>query len=180
MRGSTSSRPTLVGKRSPSRARCARSLSTGRASSDFYHLLAGLPRVSLFSDARDIDVQNAALMTSANNAVHPSPPTTLNCYTASGYNGAFNPIQALGASGVQAIDLYLDALGPDATAAPQGHWLLLLPQVQVATGDIPIGTPSNALWTMGPFGSRPDRPAGTARPPRGFVPSDVVPRTSFR
>ena len=147
---------------------------------NFYRLLAGLPRVSLSSDVRDVDVQNAALMASANSAAHPSPPATWNCYTASGYNGAFNSIQALGASGVQAIDLYMEALGPDAASAPQRRWLLYPPQVQVATGDIPVGTRSNALWTMGPFGARPDRPAGTAWPPRGYVPWDVVPRTSKR
>jgi len=142
---------------------------------------AGLPWVSLFSDARDIDVQNAVLMTSANNAVHPSSPATWNCCcSASGYNGACNLIQALGASGVQVIDLYLEALDSVAAAAPQRRWLLYLPQARVAMGDILIAAQSNALWTMGPFGSRPDRPASTACPPRGFVPWDVAPRTAGR
>ena len=125
-------------------------------------------------------MQNAALMTSANNAAHPSPPAAWNCYTASGYNGAFNSVQALGTSGVQAIDLYMEALGPDAAAAPQRRWLLYPPQVQVATGDIPVGYPEQCAVDDGSVRVAPDRPAGTAWPPRGYVPWDVVPRTSKR
>jgi hypothetical protein len=85
---------------------------------------AGLPRVSLFSGAKDIDVHNATLMTSANNAVHPSPRATWNGYSTSGYNGACNLIQALGASGAQVIDLYLEVLGSIAAATPPRRWLL--------------------------------------------------------
>jgi hypothetical protein len=146
---------------------------------NFYRLLSGLGRVSRFADSKDIDVQNAALMMSANGAVNNSPPASWNCYTASGYNGAFNSILALGVSGVDAVEAYLEAAGDSAAAGRR--WLLYPPQQQLAIGDIPSGTQSNAIWTLGPWGSSTGWVTTPGLwPPKGYVPWDTLPAASNR
>jgi len=150
---------------------------------NYYRRIAGLPgNVGLQTGAPVSETQSAALMFSANGALSHSPPAGWTCYTAAGADAAGNSNIALGASGVDAIDLYMDDGGAGNTAAGHRRWILYPPQVAVATGDIPAsgGTPANALWTLGPFGTRPPTPTGVAWPPAGFVPWDVLPAGSKR
>ena len=101
---------------------------------NYYRLIAGLPgNVGLQGGAAAGDTQNAALMFSANDALSHSPPSGWSCYTASGATGAGNSNIALGASGVDAIDLYMDDGGAGNTAAGHRRWILYPPQVAVAT-----------------------------------------------
>jgi uncharacterized protein YkwD len=149
---------------------------------NYYRLLAGLPPVVQFGASQTTDAQNAALMMSANNQVSHSPPPSWLCYTASGANAAANSNLALGAFGVDAIDIYMDDAGAGNDAVGHRRWLLFPPQTSVATGDIPTsgGNAANALWVLGPFGGRPSTPNGVAWPPQGYVPWDLLPAGSNR
>jgi hypothetical protein len=147
-----------------------------------YRTLVRLPDVVLTGDSRAADVQNAALMFSANSDLDHFPPNTWACYTSSGANGASHANIALGMTGFDAIDGYMDDFGVGNEAVGHRRWILFPPQAVVATGDVPAGAgpSSNALWTLGPFGTRPATPNGTAWPPRGYVPWDMLPATSNR
>jgi hypothetical protein len=151
---------------------------------NYYRLLAGLPgNVGLFADAKVTDVQNAALMMSANDALSHSPPQSWLCYSAAGATGAGNSNIALGYNGgVAAMDGYMDDSGGGNAAVGHRRWILYPPQANIATGDIPAGTwrGANALWVLGPFGTRPPTPNGVAWPPEGFVPWDLLPASSHR
>jgi uncharacterized protein YkwD len=152
---------------------------------NFYRALAGLPsNLPVLSDTRSTDVQNAALAFSANDQLSHSIPTTWSCYSASAANGAANSNIALGLSGTDAVDAYIDDPGSGGNAAV-GHrrWILYPPQIGFATGDIPSGLSANALWISGnnfSFGTRPPTPNGVAWPPEGYVPWDLLPAGSNR
>ncbi len=151
---------------------------------NYYRLLAGLPaNVRLFADAKATDVQNAALMMSANNALSHSPPSSWLCYSASGANGAGNSNIALGYNGgIDAMDGYMDDNGSGNTAVGHRRWILYPPQANIATGDVPSGSQrgANSLWVLGPFGTRPSTANGVAWPPEGYVPWDMLPAISNR
>jgi uncharacterized protein YkwD len=151
---------------------------------NYYRRLSGLPgNVGLFTDAKATDAQNAALMFSANNALSHAPPTSWLCYTASGATGAGNSNIALGYNGgVDAMDGYMDDNGSGNGAVGHRRWILYPPLANVATGDIPSSGQrgANALWVLGPLGTRAPTPNGVAWPPQGYVPWDLMPGVSNR
>jgi uncharacterized protein YkwD len=154
---------------------------------NYYRALAGLPsNLPVLNDSRSTDDQNAALVFSANDDLSHTIPNTWLCYSDSAANGASHSNIALGLSGVDAVDAYMDDPGSGGNSAV-GHrrWILYPPQIGFATGDIPSGgnLASNALWIAGnnfSFGTRPPTPNGVAWPPQGFVPWDVLPAGSNR
>jgi hypothetical protein len=155
---------------------------------NFYRALSGLPgTVGLFSEPEGTDTQAAALIFSANQSLSHSPPSNWLCWTQAGADGAGNSNIALGfgndaAAGPGAVDLYMDDGGAGNTAAGHRRWVLFPPQAQMASGSIPYNPQwaSNALWVLGPFGSRPPTPNGVAWPPRGYVPWQLLPADSNR
>lgn len=156
---------------------------------NFYRAMAGLPgTVTLIGGVIATDTQAAALMFSANNALSHSPPSSWACYTSAGYTGANNSNIAAGygnnaAAGPGAIDIYMDDSGSNNTAAGHRRWILYPPQVAMDSGSTPYDPPhyaANALWTLGPFGSRPTPTIGVAWPPRGYVPWQLLPSGSDR
>ena len=155
---------------------------------NFLRALSGLPgNVALFGGTRSSETQSAALMFSANHSLSHSPPATWTCWTSAGADGASHSNIALGsgsnsASGTGAISLYMDDPGSGNSASGHRRWILYPPQVQMDSGSIP-SNPSwaaNALWVLGPFGSRPSTPNGVAWPPRGYVPWQLLPSGSNR
>jgi len=152
---------------------------------NFYRALAGLPGTVLQTSDTTIggNAQSAALMMSAQGSLSHSPGSTWACYSeggAGGSGGAGSANLALGRAGPGAIDLYVDDPGSGNEFVGHRRWLLFPPQQVMATGDIPSGTRSNALWVFGPQGVRPPTPEGVAWPPRGFVPYQVLPTASNR
>jgi VCBS repeat protein len=148
---------------------------------NYYRALASLPwSLPLLGGQQTTDNQNAALMMSANNSLSHTPPTNWLCYTASGSNGAGHSNIALGLTGIDAVDAYIDDWGSNNTAAGHRRWILYPPQIGFGTGDLPN---SNALWIAGnnwSFGTRPNTPNGVAWPPQGYVPWDLLPANSNR
>jgi uncharacterized protein YkwD len=148
---------------------------------NFFRALAGLPGISetTSSETRNNN-QAAALIMSANAALSHNPPSSWTCYSSGGSSGAQSSNLALGRAGPEAIDLYIDDPGSFNTAAGHRRWILFPPRITMASGDIPSGTRSNALWVFGASGTRPPTADGVAWPPRGFVPYQVLPTMSDR
>jgi hypothetical protein len=146
---------------------------------NYFRAMAGLPGTVVLDATLNAKDQSAALMMSAQGALSHTPPTTFACYSTAGAQAAGSSNLALFAAGPDAITLYMD----DAGNSNAGHrrWILFPPQVTMGTGSAPSMSgkiSSNALWVLGPFGSRPSGPDGVAWPPRGFVPFQVMPSTS--
>lgn len=121
-------------------------------------------------------------MMSAANALSHSPGTNWACSTAGGREAAGKSNLALGATGPGAIDLYMDDPGSGNTAAGHRRWILNPPARVMGTGSIPSGggSAAHALWVIGGAGSRPPQPAWVAWPPTGFIPYQLMPRSSRR
>jgi len=122
-------------------------------------------------------------MMSAQGALSHSPDTNWSCYTAGGAEAAGKSNLALGADAAAAIDLYMDDPGSGGNAAV-GHrrWILYPPTKIMGTGNIPGtgGRAANDLWVIGGAGARPSQPAWVAWPPAGYLPWQILPRSSRR
>ena len=155
---------------------------------NLYRALAGLPgNISEFGGTDQADDQQAALMFVANGQLSHSPPNTWTCYTAAGATGAGNSNIALGFgagfnfNGPAAIDGYMDDNGN--VSVGHRRWILYPPQTQMADGDVDSTASSNnnssdALWVLGPWGTRPSTPNGEPWPPSGYVPWQLLPANS--
>jgi uncharacterized protein YkwD len=142
---------------------------------NFFRVMAGLPAVQL--DATySAKAGEAALMMAANNALSHDPPASWLCYTAAGAEGAEHSNLALGVSGPEAIDGYMEDGGTTNSAVGHRRWLLHPPATRMGLGDIP--DQANALWVI-------DGGAGAARavtprdgyvawPPKGYVPRSMI------
>ena len=153
---------------------------------NYYRALADLPAVTLLGAPQTAGEQAAALMMAANNALSHTPPPSWTCYGAVGAAAAGESNIALGAQGVEAIDLYMDDSGEGNAEAGHRRWLLYPPRAAMATGDVPgapFGAstyPANALYVFGPSTTRPATPNGIAWPPAGYVPWQNLPAESNR
>ncbi|HVE49665.1 MAG TPA: CAP domain-containing protein [Casimicrobiaceae bacterium] len=151
---------------------------------NYYRALVDLPAVTLSSGVATTQVQAAALMMSAHNALSHAPPTNWTCYSAEGAAGAAAANIFLGRVGVLAIDGYVDDFGPTNTAVGHRRWILFPPRSAMTTGDVPGGNapprPANALHVFGATTARPATPDGIAWPPGGFVPYQSLPALSNR
>ena len=151
---------------------------------NYFRALVDLPAVQLLTGLQTTQVQAAALMMSANNALSHQPPMSWLCFTGDGATGAANANIALGARGVEAIDLYMDDFGAGNAAVGHRRWLLHPPRASMATGDTTGGNmpprPANAVYVFGPQNARPATPNGVAWPPAGFVPYQNLPNRSNR
>jgi hypothetical protein len=157
---------------------------------NLYRALAGLPgNISEFSSAggQQADNQQAALMFVANGALSHTPPNTWTCYTSAGATGAGNSNIALGMgagfnfNGPTAIDGYMDDNGN--VSVGHRRWILYPPQTQMSDGDVDSTASSNnnssdALWILGPWGSRPSTPNGEPWPSSGYIPWQLLPSNS--
>jgi uncharacterized protein YkwD len=142
---------------------------------NFYRQMAGLTDVT-FDSTLSAKAQQMALMIQAQNALSHSPDSSWKCYTADGADAAGHSNIALGASGADAITLYMEDPGDFNTAVGHRRWLLYPDEVQMGSGST---SSANAVWVLGPFGSNP-APEWTAWPPAGYVPSQLVyPRWSL-
>lgn len=155
---------------------------------NYFRVQAGLPgNVTIFNGSEPAGTQAAALIYSAQQQLSHSPPTNWACWTQAGYDAAAKSNIALSygsdtAAGPNAMVMYMDDAGAYNDVAGHRRWLLYPPQTQMASGSIPYGPQwaANALWILGPFGARPATPNGVAWPPRGYVPWQVLPKTSNR
>ncbi|OJJ20575.1 hypothetical protein BKI52_19165 [marine bacterium AO1-C] len=145
---------------------------------NFYRKLVGLPGDIVLNDTKSQKCMQAALMSTANNSLSHSPPTSWSCYTADGREAAGKSNLSLGSAGSRAIDSYIRDAGSGNYFVGHRRWILYPKLAEVGTGDTDR---SNALWVIGNFGSVPDNmPEYVAYPPSGYMPQDLVyPRWSF-
>ncbi len=150
---------------------------------NYFRAMAGLPGDVILSNAWNLKAQDAALMMSAQGALSHSPGTNWSCYTVGGAEAAGKSNLALGADAAAAIDLYMDDPGSGGNAAV-GHrrWILYPPTKIMGTGNIPAtgGWAANDLWVIGGAGARPSQPTWVAWPPAGYLPWQILPRSSGR
>ncbi len=114
------------------------------------------------------------------------------CWSTKAWNGSYHGNLTVGYFGPRAIDVYMadDGLGDDqATNLNVGHrrWILYSRAKDMATGDVPRGTytdasgtypvlPSNSLYVLGVFNSAASSPKQFVTwPPRGYVPAPLKP-----
>lgn len=132
---------------------------------NLYRYLAGLPAV-VTDPARDAKAQACALMQAANPGLSHSPPTTWDCYSSAGAEGAGSSNIAT-AAGVYAVDLYMADWGNEDT---MGHrrWILSNSLGPMGLGSTPGGS---CMWV---FGSSNAGVPWVAWPPPGPVPVDAL------
>lgn len=155
---------------------------------NYFRVQAGLPgNVTLFGGSQPAGTQAAALIFSAQHQLSHAPPSNWTCWTQAGQEAAGKSNIALGfgsdsAAGPNAVVMYMDDPGSGNGMAGHRRWLPYPPQAQMASGSIPYNPQwaANALWVLGPFGTRPPTPAGVAWPPRGYVPWQLLPQGSNR
>lgn len=136
---------------------------------NWYRNLVGLTDAT-FSVEYNRLAQSAALMMSAAGTLSHSPGTDWPCFSEDGRTGAGSSNLALGASGPDAIHLYMD--DPGAGNVRVGHrWWVLRPGTQVfGTGDTQN---TNALHvTSNPL---PGAEPAVAWPKPGHFPADILP-----
>lgn len=154
---------------------------------NYFRAMAGIPAVTGLNSEYSGKAQAAALMMSVNRALDHTPPTSWDCYSEAGREGAGNSNLYLGVYGPAAISGYI--YDPGDGNFPVGHrrWILYPQTHYMGSGDVPPRDgfwPSNALWVFdldNMWGPRPDTRDGyVAWPPPGYVPYQVVyPRWSF-
>jgi len=150
-----------------------------------YRWMAGLPGgVTANIAAQNFNAQQAALMMSANNQLSHTPPSSWVDYTTAGADGASHSNLALGASGTDAIDLYMVDTGSNNTAVGHRRWLLYPPTQTMGVGDIPVSFsffdpngpyPANAVYVIQPQAAPSPSVTTVAWPPAGFVPAPLMP-----
>ena len=147
------------------------SVAATASATNFARALAGLPPVR-FEPSWQPDALAAALMMSAAGDLEHAPPPSWPCYTDAGLRGASSSNLALGATGAQAIELYLH----DEGVPSLGHrlWILDPFALAFATGST---ANANALTvTRGRSPSARNASALIAWPPAGYVPVGLIPR----
>ncbi len=159
---------------------------------NLYRVVAGLPGSVVLKGGNVVnEVQQAALMFSANDALSHSPPSSWDCWTQAGRDGAgeSNIYISWGSNagtGVHAVDAYMDDDGSGNYRVGHRRWILYPPQQAMDSGSIPwsgSGGPAaaNALAVLVALnGSRPATPDGIPWPARGYMPAQMLPEKSHR
>ena len=144
---------------------------------NYYRGMCGLPAVDNIDGVQNSGDQESALIMSRNNNLSHYPDSSWYCYSVAGAAASSKSNIALGAAGPGAIDLYMQDSGTDNYFCGHRRWILFPPQTTMGNGSVtPTSTyyPANALWSTGPFGSRPSAPEYIAWPPPGYVPIDFI------
>ena len=129
-----------------------------------------------------VDAQAAALMSAANDQLSHDPPSTWNCFSASGHRGSSKSNLSLASQGQAGIDLFMN--DPGANNAPVGHrwWTLHPTQVRMGVGSVPGAVwhdQAMSLFVVDDENFFPPTPPAICEP-GGFVPqSTVFPRWSL-
>jgi len=152
---------------------------------NWFRELAGVTDNITFQPSFNASAQDAALIMAANGLLTHTPPSSLNCYTSTGDDGAGSSNLALGSLGWESITGYMEDAGANNAAVGHRRWLLHPPTLEMGTGDIPATATSsatNAIWVFDDniFADGVDRDGFVAWPPPAYVPHAIVPaRWSF-
>lgn len=148
---------------------------------NWYRSMAGAGGPVVDDPALVPSTQAAALIMAAAGDLSHDPPEAWPCWTAAGAEGAGESNLALGATGTEAIDLYIQDPGDHNTSVGHRWWILLPTQTRMGVGDVPGADGrwgANALNVVSGYGSgewATRDPGGyVAWPPPGYVPRPVV------
>jgi hypothetical protein len=148
---------------------------------NFYRAMSGVPTDTVINTIISAKAQQAALIMSAAGSLSHEPDSTWPCYSTDGDEAAGSSNLMLGASGWEAVDVYMSDPGPN--NGPVGHrrWILYPQSRKFGTGDIvdpQSSSSTNALWVVDRDTYSDPRPATrenfVAWPPPGYVPYDLV------
>jgi len=144
---------------------------------NYFRDLVGSPAVS-FDVTMSGKAQQAALMMARNNALSHFPPSTWECYTADGYDGASHSNLYLGVTGARAIAGYMVDPGSGNTAAGHRRWVIDPRLTKMGSGSVDdgAGRRSNALYVVG--GPTQVPPGGPRSTCLGLRPATCRPRSS--
>ncbi len=153
---------------------------------NFYRAMVGVPAAIALNNTFSAKAQQGALMSSANDDIDHSPPTSWTHYTADGAEASDKGNLALGTFGTESIDGYIRDHGSNNAAVGHRRWIFM-PQLQeMGTGDVEAQggfRPANTLWVNDGrvFDTRPaTREEFVAWPAPGHVPYQLVwPRWSI-
>lgn len=146
---------------------------------NYFRRLAGLADDITFDQTKNEDSQAAALMMSANYQLSHFPDESWKCYTEQGKDAAGKSNLALGYSTpTYALSGYMEDSGSNNEAVGHRRWILYSKAAEMGSGFTNNG---HALWVIGGFKSTAtDLPEFIAWPPKGYVPSSLIPdRWSF-
>jgi hypothetical protein len=138
-----------------------------------YRWMAGLPGGVTLDSTENAEAQLAALMMAANDQLSHSPASDWLDYSAAGADAAAHSDLTLGASGTNAIDLYMTDPGAGNTFVGHRRWVLYPSTQTMGVGDIP--GQSNALYVVQPQLAPAPSVTAVAWPPAGFVPVTLMP-----
>lgn len=138
---------------------------------NWYREMAGVSPVS-FDAGLSSKAQQAALIMEAQWGLSHNPPSNWKCWTQTGAHAAGSSNLALGVSGANAIQGYME--DPGAGNEPVGHrrWILYPPQTTMGSGSTSW---ANALYVFAQTGARPATPSLMPWPTAGFFPSPEEP-----
>ncbi|MCE9597484.1 MAG: CAP domain-containing protein [Spirochaetia bacterium] len=144
---------------------------------NYFRAMAGLPAdVTLKSDLSDKDTK-AALMFEANNSLSHGPPASWTCYSKDGAEAAANSNIALGASGPNAIDLYVYDPGSGNYFVGHRRWIFYPRQLVMGSGST---ARANALWVFGEHKQEAPNVPFVAWPNAGFTPRQLFTARDYR
>ena len=114
---------------------------------NYFRAMADLPGSISFNQNLSLRSQAAALATAANDVISHSPSGE--CISQMAIEGARDGNIALGTTGADAIDVYMDAIeGENATIAIARRWLLRRSTTEMGTGDFPAIAPAQAAQSL--------------------------------
>lgn len=144
---------------------------------NFFRGLTGVTAVKL-DPALNAQAQQAAMLMSANGQLSHSPPRNWRCWNTTAAKAAGSSDLALGASGPQAIALYMSDPGQNNSAAGHRRWVLNPYVTEMGSGNT---ANSNALWVFGRTNPTASAPAFSSWPTAGYFPAGLEPggRWSF-
>lgn len=145
-----------------------------RESVNFVRAMAGLDRVT-FGDGLSSRAQQAALMMDANNQLSHDPPQSWDCWTEQGDDAAGHSNLAITTGTMdagEAIELYMDDLGPSNRVASHRRWILRPEATRFGNG---LTDTASALWVIGPSSERRANPRWVSWPSPGWFPAGLEP-----
>lgn len=150
---------------------------------NFYRAMAGMPGDITLNSEYNRKAQAAALMMSVNGTLNHTPPTSWDCYSQDGYDGASHSNLAMwygGGSSHAIAPIYMRDAGSGNGAVGHRRWILYPKTQEMGNGYVPQGSgnyAANALYVISAAYSTPrptTRDDFVAWPPAGYVPYTVV------
>lgn len=140
---------------------------------NWFREMTGLPPVTLNADYNN-EVQEAALLMSANGALNHSPPSTWDCWTPEGSAGASSSNLSAGNTGPAAIFSQVRDAGTSNTAAGHRRWILCPTSQYFASGSTFNASALKVFGGNEQRGLRASSPDWVTWPPEGNVPYQTV------